>query len=277
MEPWSDSMRVVKGLLHRAAEVLEFMAAAGAPCRLSELAEALGLPKSAVHRLLHELCTLGWVEQQGVEGPYRLTLRFALLGNRVLQASGLPDAVAPVLRALAERTGELARVTVASGEGLAWLASAQGAPPGLVYQPAMEGRLVLHATANGKAFLAALGERQALMLARRGGLGRVRPTPRTIATVAELVAALARVRAEGYATALEEAEQGVTAVAVAIRPSRGGGVPLGTLSVAGPSVRMAAERIMVLAGLLGESAAALGAVWPEGVAVPARVAPGVVR
>ena len=147
-------MRHVEGLLARSVDVVELLAAGAAPLRLSDIASRLELPKSATHRLLRELVSLGWVEQEAAEGRYRLSLRFALLGSRGLRATGLPELVRPLLQALADATRELARLTLASDDGLVWLASAQGAPAGLMYQPAMDGPLVLHATANGKAFLA---------------------------------------------------------------------------------------------------------------------------
>jgi DNA-binding IclR family transcriptional regulator len=166
-----------------------------------------------------------------------------------------------VLQQLASRTRELARLTVPAGEELVWLASAQGAPPGLVYQPSMEGPLLLHATANGKAFLATLPDAEALRLARRGGLGTRQPTPRTLADPAALLAALQDVRTRGYAVADQEAEFGVTAVAVAIAPN--GGPALGTVSVAGPTLRMPPDRIPDLMAALREAATALAAVWPH--------------
>jgi DNA-binding IclR family transcriptional regulator len=258
-------MRLVKGLLERCVEVVELLSAAGAPMRLTDIAQALDLPKGAAHRLLHELCALGWAEQDEAEGPYRLTLRFGLLGNRVLQASGLSDLTQPVLERLAAQTRELVRLTVATGDGLVWLGSAQGAPPGLVYQPAMDGTLVLHATANGKAFLATLDDAAALALARRGGFGSVRPTPRTIREDAALLADLALVRARGYGLAEEEAELGVTAVAVAITAPEGtgpGGAALGSVSVAGPSMRLPPARVPELAAALREAASVLASVWP---------------
>jgi DNA-binding IclR family transcriptional regulator len=232
------------------------MATAGAPCRLSDVAAALDLPKSATHRLLRELCALGWMEQSGTDGPYALTLRFALLGHRVLQASRLPDLVQPVLDALAAETRELVRLTVATEQGLMWFASAQGAPPGLVYQPAMDGEVVLHATANGKAYLSTLSDPDALKLARRGGLGQRKPTARTIGTAAALREQLAGIRARGYAVAVEEAEPGITAVSVPIRPA--GRPAIGTISVAGPSLRIGPERIPVLAEALCAAATTLG-------------------
>jgi DNA-binding IclR family transcriptional regulator len=257
-------MRLVKGLLERCVEVVEMLSTAAVPMRLSDVAQTLDLPKGATHRLLRELCDLGWAEQDGAEGPYRLALRFGLLGNRVLQASGLSDLTQPVLDRLAAHTRELVRLTVATGEGLVWLGSAQGAPPGLVYQPAMDGPLVLHATANGKAFLATLDDDAALRLARRSGFGTVAPTPQTLRQDRALLADLARVRRRGYGLAEQEAELGVTAVAVAIVGAQGAalGAPLGSVSVAGPSLRLPPARIPELAAALRDTAAVLASIWP---------------
>jgi DNA-binding IclR family transcriptional regulator len=253
-------MRLVKGLLERCVGAVELLAGAGGSMRLSDLASALDLPKAAAHRLLRELCDRGWVVQDGAEGPYRLTLQFGLLGHRVLQASFLPELTQPIVQRLAERTQELARVTLATGDGLVWFASAQGAPPGLLYQPAMSGRPVLHATANGKAYLAAFDDAAALTLARAGGLGEVQPTPRTLNDAPALLAALADVRRRGYGLAEQEAEPGVTALAMTIRHPAGR--VLGTVSVAGPTLRLTPARYDALAVLVGEAAAGLAAVWP---------------
>ncbi|HEY0419723.1 MAG TPA: IclR family transcriptional regulator [Acetobacteraceae bacterium] len=260
-------MRVVKGLLQRCAEVVEFMATAAEPCRLSAIAQALDLPKSATHRLLREMLALGWMEQDGADGPYRLSLRFALLGHRVLQSSGLQDLVQPVLDRLAAETRELVRLTMATEQGLMWFAAAQGAPPGLLYQPAMNGPVLLHATANGKAYLAGLPEAAALHLARRGGLGGAGPTARTVASAEALRAELERVRRQGYAVAVEEAEPGITAVAAAVVAE---GRALGTVSVAGPSLRIGPDRIPVLAAALAHAAGVLAAIWPAGPAPAAQ-------
>jgi DNA-binding IclR family transcriptional regulator len=253
-------MRVVKSLLQRCADVVSFMATTPGPCRLSAIASGLDLPKSATHRLLREMCSLGWVAQDGDDGPYELTLRFALLGHRVLHASRLPDLVQPVLDAAASQTRELVRLTMATESGLVWIAAAQGAPPGLLYQPAMDDPVVLHATANGKAFLSRHDDDTALALARRSGFGTIRRTASTLSTPAALLAELAQVRRQGYAVANGEAEDGITAVAVCV-PAPGGGA-LGTISVAGPSLRMPPGRVDTLARSLTETAGTLAAIWP---------------
>jgi DNA-binding IclR family transcriptional regulator len=254
-------MRLVKNLLDRCVEVVELMALSPMPRGVSEIAATLGLPKTAAHRLLRKLCDLGWAEQIGEDGPYRLTLRLALLGNSVMQASGLLRNAQPLLDRLAERTRELVRMTVAGEKELSWAAFAQGAPPGIRYQPEISGTVVLHATASGKAFLAALPEAEALALARAQGLGAVKPGPRTVSDEARLSHDLAVVRERGYAVIDEEAEAEIKAIAVAIRHP--GDRPLGTLSVAGPRSRLPEEKVALVAPELAETAQLLALGWSQ--------------
>jgi DNA-binding IclR family transcriptional regulator len=260
-------MRIVGSNLARAVDVVELLAEFPDGERLTAIAGRLGLPKSAVHRLLAPLCERGWAEQDRASGRYRLGMRLALLGHRAFQASGFADACQPVLARLASETRELVRVTLARGEGLEWAGSAQGAPPGLRYEPEMAGPVRLHATANGKAWLAALPEARARAVLRTISFERL--TPRTITDRVALARDLATARARGWAVADEEAETGVVAVAVAIpAPSPDAGVP-GTLSVAGPTARIAPARHRALAAALRKAAGELARHW----APPAAAAP----
>jgi DNA-binding IclR family transcriptional regulator len=258
-------MRLVKGLLHRCLEVLELLSVDSQWRRLSDVAGALGLPKGPVHRLLAELVALGWIEQDRDTERYRLTLKLALLGQQYLRSTSLPGVVQPVLDEVAKRSGELVRLTVVQGGGLHWIASSQGAPTGLMYQPALNGPLVLHTMANGKAWLATMDDAAAARIALADGLGQVDPArrgPRALRDLDSLRADLATIRARGYALAVEEAEPGVKAVAVVVR-GHDDGVVLGTMSIAGPLVRMGPERDDEFHRLLAQAAGTLGLVWPR--------------
>jgi len=190
------------------------------------------------------------------------------VSQRVLHATGLTDRVQPVLDRVARDTRELARVAVALPDCLVWLAHAQGAPPGLLYQPALSDPVRPHATATGKAWLATLGRAEAMAIAHAGGLGTVRPTTRTLTSDAALARDLARIRVRGFAVAEEEAEPGVVAIAVAVRPSPGPAVA--TISVAGPLVRLPEARHAAVAARLGQAANELAALWPAPMAEEAR-------
>ena len=249
-------MRLVKSVLERSVEMMQTLSAA--PAGVSQLSATLDLPKSATHRLLQELLRLGWVEQDD-DRCYRASLRFGLLGGRVLRRAGLPELAQPVLDRAARQTRELVRLTLAADRGLAWIGFAQGAPPGLMYAPEMTGPVVLHATANGKAYLATLTDAAALRLVA-ADLGRIRPTPHTLTTRTTFLAQLAAVRARGHALADEEAEPGVVALAIAIRPDSGPAT--GTVSVAGPKIRMSPARRPEFLAALVEAAHTLAALSP---------------
>ena len=260
-------MRLVKGLLDRALAAMELLAVDPQWRRLSDVASALDLQKGPAHRLLAEMAALGWVEQDQATDRYRLTLKLALLGQQYLRGTGLPGVVQPVLDDLAARSRELVRLTVVQGPALHWFASAQGALPGLVYQPALNGRPQLHTTANGKAWLATLDDAQAVRLALADGLGAapkpgVVMGPRAIGSVEHLLRELKTTRRRGYGLAVEEAEPGVKAIAVAVRTPDDGRT-VGTMSIAGPLLRMGPERDAEFHALLRQAADTLGLVWPR--------------
>jgi DNA-binding IclR family transcriptional regulator len=258
-------MRVVKSQLSHCLSALTALAETGRGARLTDIVARLGVPKSSVQRLLQQLADEGWVEQDPETGYYRLTVRMAVLGQRYLYTSGIVDATQAVLQTVASRTRELARLTVVDTDRLVWIGSAQGAPSGLMYQPADPARIVSYATANGKAWLATLSEKEASRIAQREGIeARKPPTdvgPKAMRSLAALKRDLAEVRARGYAVAEEEGERGVTAIAVPILDPDGGKT-LGTTSVAGPMSRLTKDHHARIADELLAAARQLAQVWP---------------
>jgi IclR family acetate operon transcriptional repressor len=65
----------------------------------------------------------------------------------------------------------------------------------------------------------------------------------------------------GYGLAINEAEPGVTAIAAAIRSGMNGAT-VGTVSIAGPTVRMTESRVRELAPLVTQCATELSGLWP---------------
>lgn len=129
----------------------------------------------------------------------------------------------------------------------------------------MDQPINLYTTANGKAWLASMPDEQAVEIAIRDGLGKDQGTgkgPRAINTVERLLSDLAATRARGYGLVVEEAEAGVWAIAVPVRliPS---GIVVGTMSIAGPVLRMHPDRYEDLHALLEDAANKLGTVWPR--------------
>jgi len=259
-------MRVVKGAVDRCLEAIELLAREARWMRMSDIAADLGLEKGPAHRVLAQLVEQGWAEQDEATSQYRLTLKLALLGQRYLHGIGLPERVQPIIEQVARQCQELVRLTVVSEGSLSWLSSAQGAAPGLVYSPAMDHPINLYATANGKAWLASMPDEQAVEHALRSGLGSADANPgqgpKALSTIESLLSDLKLTRERGYGLVIEEAEAGVWAIAVPVRLIPGGSV-VGTMSIAGPVMRMQPERYEELHALLEDAAHKVGTVWPR--------------
>jgi DNA-binding IclR family transcriptional regulator len=101
---------------------------------------------------------------------YRLTMRLAILGQRFYDATGIPDICQPLLDRFASECREFARLAVVDGDSLVWVAHAQGAAGGLLYQPSLSTNTVpLYATASGKAWLATMEPEHAIEAVLKNG------------------------------------------------------------------------------------------------------------
>jgi DNA-binding IclR family transcriptional regulator len=203
------------------------------------------------------------VEQEPETGFYRLTLRLAIMGQRVLLATRIPDLTRPVLQKLAEETQELVRMAIVEGERLSWVVFVQGRRTGLVYQPEMIGRVPLTVTSHGKAWLSTLPPEDAMRIVREEGFpppGRY--GPRAIQSIDAFAAAVEETRARGWGMSYEEGERGIAAVAAPIRPSGPNTPAVATCSVAGPLMRFGAEDIVRNATLVMQAANEIAAIWP---------------
>ncbi len=264
--------------VERCLSLIEALAGEPEPVELVELARRIGLPNSATHRTLSTLVARGWVVQDPASQNYFLSLRLCTLAFRDLEARAVPDIVQTVLTGLAKRTREYCRLAIVEGDDLVWVARAQGATGGLRYDPDMGDELVLHATANGKAWLATLPENEALRIVCARGFDTVRPLgERAVSNVDDLRRHLAETRSRGYATAVEEAEVGTAALAVPFFSDETDAArAAGTISIAGPLVRIGPERFEELSGELHAAAKEVTALWPlrnrqRGVRVPRAV------
>jgi DNA-binding IclR family transcriptional regulator len=82
-----------------------------------------------------------------------------------------------------------------------------------------------------------------------------RHAPGTITDPARLASELKVVRRRGFATAIDELEPGMAAMAAPVRGARGDVVA--ALSISGPTLRMSAERILELQPILIDEARTL--------------------
>jgi IclR family transcriptional regulator, acetate operon repressor len=208
--------------IDRAAELLVRVVESHRPRAVGELAAETGLPKSTTSRLLGALERRGLVQRAGDRrvAPGPVLLRFA---HRDSSAS-LVDLAAPALRVLSSLSGETINLGVPTPLGVEHLAQEESRH--FVGGTNWVGRRVPYeTTANGKVLRA---------------FSAARPDDG------------ARIRAQGYATAVDELEQGLSALAAPVLGADG--TALAALSVSGPSIRLTRERIAELVPALLEQA-----------------------
>jgi IclR family acetate operon transcriptional repressor len=248
--------------MDRMLRLLELLAQEARGARLQDVADRLGVPKSAAHRLLAELIAHGYARQTGA-GLYALTTRILSLGYAWLGGIGVADVVQPTLDRLAAASAELARYAVVDGDRLTWIAKAQGARFGLRLDPDQGMEAVLYCTATGHAWLASQTDEEAMRLVMAQGFGRLADhgpnAPRTLDALRNYLI-LARER--GYAWLSEASAPGTAALAAPVRHPVSGQV-VGVVGIAGPIVRLTEARIPELAPLVLDAAAELAVATAE--------------
>jgi DNA-binding IclR family transcriptional regulator len=237
--------------VERAATLLHAIVESGGQMGVTELAGAVGLPKTTTHGLLRTLLAVGFVEQDQRTGRYTLGAGLLGLGSHYLDANELRSRASNWADSLAARSGFTVRL---------------GTPAGLqvvvvhhVFRPddspqELEVGAVLpaHATAVGK-----------VLLASRPAMARALTdapldafTPRTVVDPAALLVELQAARARGWAEQQGEYRLGVGAIAAPVHGP--GGLVVGALGVSGLVDELCAEAARpALRAMVVEAAAAV--------------------
>jgi DNA-binding IclR family transcriptional regulator len=246
----------------RCLAVLELLVECPEGMPLTAISSSLDLPASATHRLLQVLVAKGYASQEEASNRYAPTMAVAAMGLRLLARYHVPDICQPVLDDLATKSGELVRLSFFDNGRLIWIAKAQGSKSNLRYDPMTGHDVPLHVTAMGKAWLSTMTESEAVAMVARAGYAADLTGPRAIKTESELRRELTLTRARGYGLVEEEAEAGVSAIAMVIHDGlHAGARPVAALSVAGPSVRVTRDRLESLAPLLRNAVQTLSRLW----------------
>ena len=143
--------------VHRALDVLEALAAAGGTASLGDLAAACGLPAPTLHRIAGTLADRGYL-RHAPDRRYSLGSRLVPLGADAHALLG--ERALPVLRGLAELTGESANLAVLTQGRAEYVAQAPGRHTMRTFTE-VGNRVELHCTGVGKALLAAVDARRA--------------------------------------------------------------------------------------------------------------------
>jgi IclR family transcriptional regulator, KDG regulon repressor len=193
-------------------QIIEALAAAGQPMRLTALASQLGEPKAKMHRHLSTLKHLGFVDQDAKTETYRLGLKLVYIGQSAIDQFDLRRLAEPYMSRLRDLTRQtIVLSTPANGDAII---NAVIESPNLVTISVRLGyRLPAHASAQGRLNLAfAPAAVQQRILARKLQAF----TPRTLVDPAQMRERLAQIRRELFDVSMDETLLGISAVAAPI-------------------------------------------------------------
>lgn len=248
----SGSQTIIRALL-----VLRALRDSDSDLGVTDMARAVQLPSSTVHRILRTLVSAGYVVQNGETERYRLGREAFLLGRAASYTLGF-DAAMPLLEELADQTSESVNLVVRDGdEGLVVLRVDSQQP--LRFIQSTGARIPLYCTSTGKVLLAFAGDLNA-EVASLGELERL--TANTITSPRQLLEELTLIRTQQFSVNKGERIPGVCGVAAPVLGANGAAIA--ALAVQGPEFRMPDERIAELGPLVVSTAQAIVSVLPSG-------------
>ncbi|GHJ57585.1 IclR family transcriptional regulator [Nocardioides sp. OK12] len=212
-----DGFQPVKSA-DRTLAVLEALADARQPPSLGDLSRDLGIPKSSLHGILRTLTQRNWVVSDATGTRFSLGLRALRVGSSFVDTDDMVTRTARTLDWISAEIGEATHLGRLDGSDVVYLAKRDSTHPVRLYS-AIGRRLPAHATGLGKAVLATYTDEAVLAMLPEE---LVALTDHTVTDHDALLAELARVRRDGYATDNEENSAGIRCFAAALPPASPG-------------------------------------------------------
>ncbi|MGB3327570.1 MAG: IclR family transcriptional regulator [Thermomicrobiales bacterium] len=224
--------------LDRGLDILEAFSLTQPELSIGEIGEKAGLPKPTVVRLLSVLAERGYVERVVGAERYRLGVRTLEAGSVYLQSTSLEAEARPIMRRLADATGQTANLGILDRGQVVHVEVVAPDRP-VRFWASIGKREDAYVSGLGKVLLTTLTG-----MARDAYLNqeRIALTPKTIVGTAELAAELDRVAAAGYA--VDEGESNLGVVCIAAPIVNGEGTIGAAVSISGPRAEFEGEETM---------------------------------
>lgn len=216
---------------------------------VTEVAEALAMPRSSVHALLTSLVDVGLLQTRG-RGRYTLGWRVLELAEVLRSRTDLRSLAAPVLEDLVRAHGETAHLAVIDRMTVLYIDKVMGTHNIVVQGARVGARLETHCTGVGKVLLA--HQDRARIVEHFLSHPMPRHTATTIADLPALLAELDEVQRSGIAFDRGEQSTEIHCVAVPVRDDMGAVVA--ALSVSVPVHRYQARQAMLSKAVRAASA-----------------------
>jgi IclR family KDG regulon transcriptional repressor len=220
------------GTLVKGLHLLTVLRAKASDYSLAELARAVEIDKSTIHRILAVMETMGFVEKNQRTKRYTVGPQFRALVST--DYGQIQRATLPVMRSLSESLGITVALRIREGKQMVVIDRVESNDLLRVSFPLGLRHSILFGSA-GKAFLAFLSINEAMQLLGAGSLTRN----------AALWSSLARIKKRGYATSRGTAVKGAVSASIPIVAAHGR--PIAVLSLSWPSAKYPYRQIKQIA------------------------------
>lgn len=221
-------------LLDKAFTVLNTIGESRNGLSATQVSQQLKLPASTAVRILQGLRYHGFVDQDSDTDRYHLGSRILVLARNLTRSTTLVRSAMPMMRQLSDQFDESVHLAAMTTGGQAMYLHTEQGRHMLRMQDQTGLTVPMHSTAAGKMLLSLCQPEEVINMVGRGPLRQ--DTRSTITDVDQLLAALEKIRKQGYALDIEERSYDVRCVAAPI---------LGVteyrhacISVSGPSSRI---------------------------------------
>lgn len=227
----------------RVLDILELLADAPEGRTLTELSAALNAPKSSLFPIIHTLADRKYIKAVGDSGRYSLGVSTYALGVGFTQHQDLLATALEIMKDLTDRCQETCQLAVLEQSNVLYIGKVDS-PQAVRLISHVGTRLPANCTSLGKALLSGRTDDQVRALFP-DGLPHL--TSHSITDMDQLLIQLSEIRARGYASEREEANEHVSCLAV---PLRYRGSVFAAVSVSIPLFRYSqAQHDLILDGL----------------------------
>lgn len=249
-EPQASALSAT-GTLGKAIALLELVAMADRPLRLTDLLHRCGQPRGSLHRQLCHLVAEGLLNQRP-DLSYEPGLRLLKLAHRAWSRNDMKMLARPYLTRLHAATGETVHIGVLSGVEIVYVDKVESRQT--VRMDSRIGRSApAYCTGLGKAALSVLPQEALESLISQITFETF--TAYTHSNRASLLSDLEAIRQCGYAFDREEHEKEIRCVAAPVHNVQG--TLIGGLSVTGPAYRVSMAQLEAWSGAVSAAAQAL--------------------
>lgn len=238
--------------LEKIIKILDYLSDEKRDVGITELALALNLPKSTVHRILKDLLRYSIVEQEKDTSKYRIGFRLLKYSNSLLKSFDFRQIAKPILEKLCSKTSFTTFLTIWQSYHSICIDSVTPSQKSNTHQLFVEvgKEMPFHCTASAKTLLAYQHPKEIKRIINKNPLKRY--TPNTITDPEKLMIHLLDIKSKGYAICDEELEEGIKAVAAPIKNINGKTVA--SITITGLSKRMSSSNMERLIRIVTNSA-----------------------